>query len=126
MKRPVCLAIIGSRNYENYLAFKQCVAEACAKWDIEPARIVSGGASGVDAMAATWAKKNNIPLTVYAPEQEGGPMQLSDDEGDADDPVVRPPLSRKAFLECNQKIVDDADYIIAFPANAGSGTQHAL
>lgn len=122
-QRPVCLAIIGSRSYDNYLAFKQHVAEACAIWDIVPTSVVSGGATGVDTLAAMWAEKHNLPMKVHAPAT---PMLLEDDDGDADDPVIRTPQTRQAFLERNRKIIEDADYVIAFPSGTGSGTQHAM
>ncbi len=80
------LAVIGSRNLTN----------------IEPDRyisekvneIVSGGAKGVDACAAEYAKRNGLKLTVFLPQY--------DLYGKAA-PIIR-----------NKQIVDYADKTIAF------------
>lgn len=60
-----CL-IVGSRGYTNYAAFKaKCDALLAGKTDIE---IVSGGASGTDAMAERYAHDHGYSLQIFPAE----------------------------------------------------------
>ena len=55
--------IIGSRGYTDYAAFKaKCDALLADKADIE---IVSGGASGTDAMAERYARELGYSLQIF-------------------------------------------------------------
>ncbi len=88
------IAVIGSRglrveNLENYLP--KNVTE-----------IVSGGARGIDTDAETFAKCNNIKITVFLPEY---------DRYGRGAPIVR-----------NKQIVDYADEVIAFWNGKSKGT----
>ena len=88
------MAVIGSRglrveNLENYLP--KNVTE-----------IVSGGARGIDTDAETFAKCNNIKMTVFLPEY---------DRYGRGAPIVR-----------NKQIVDYADEVIAFWDGKSKGT----
>lgn len=57
-----CL-IVGSRGYTDYASFKaKCDALLAGKTDIE---IVSGGASGTDAMAERYARELGYPLQIF-------------------------------------------------------------
>ena len=68
--------------------------------------IVSGGAVGVDACAAEYAKKNGIKLTVFLPQYER--------------------YGRAAPVMRNKEIVDYADRIIAFWNGRSKGTQSVI
>ena len=60
-----CL-IVGSRGYTDYDAFKaKCDALLADKTDIE---IVSGGASGTDAMAERYARELGYSLQIFPAE----------------------------------------------------------
>lgn len=60
-----CL-IVGSRGYTDYASFKsKCDALLAGKTDIE---IVSGGASGTDAMAGRYAHEHGYSLQVFPAE----------------------------------------------------------
>lgn len=60
-----CL-IVGSRGYTDYAAFKaKCDALLAGKTDIE---IVSGGASGTDAMAERYAHDHGYSLQIFPAE----------------------------------------------------------
>lgn len=60
-----CL-IVGSRGYTNYAAFEaKCDALLAGKTDIE---IVSGGASGTDAMAERYANDHGYSLQIFPAE----------------------------------------------------------
>lgn len=59
-----CL-IVGSRDYTDYASFKaKCDALLADKTDIE---IVSGGASGTDALAERYAHEHGYSLQVSQP-----------------------------------------------------------
>lgn len=88
------IAIIGSRglhvgDLENYLS--ENVTE-----------IVSGGAKGIDKDAETYAKANNIKMTVFLPQY---------DRYGRGAPIVR-----------NKQIVDYADRVVAFWDGMSRGT----
>lgn len=59
-----CL-IVGSRGYTDYASFKaKCDALLADKIDIE---IVSGGASGTDALAKRYAHEHGFPFRFFQP-----------------------------------------------------------
>lgn len=88
------IAIIGSRglhvsDLENYLPKNLT-------------EIVSGGAKGIDKDAETYAKANNIKMTVFLPQYER--------------------YGRGAPIVRNKQIVDYADEVIAFWDGKSKGT----
>lgn len=87
------IAIIGSRSITD--------ANIC-KYVSRGDEIVSGGAVGIDTLAAEYAKINGLKLTVFLPEYEKYGRAA---------PVVR-----------NKQIVDYADKIIAFWNGSSRGT----
>ena len=56
------VAVVGSRGV------KSCAALARRLAELEPAEVVSGGATGVDALAAGWARAHGVPLTELRPD----------------------------------------------------------
>ena len=92
------LAIIGSRNadvpnLETYLP--EGVTE-----------IVSGGARGVDTIAATYAKENGITLTEFLPDYQR--------------------YKRGAPLKRNEQIAEYADRVLAFWDGTSRGTLYTI
>ena len=55
------VAVVGSRGVKSCAALVRRLAE------LEPAEVVSGGAAGVDALAANWARAHEVPLTELRP-----------------------------------------------------------
>ena len=47
---------------------RSCAALARRLTELEPAEVVSGGAAGVDALAAAWARAHGVPLTELRPD----------------------------------------------------------
>ena len=88
------IAVIRSRSLTNII-LDQYVTE-----DTE--EIVSGGAVGVDACAAEYAKRKGIKLTEFLPEYQR--------------------YGRGAPIVRNKKIVDYADKIIVFWNGSSKGT----
>jgi len=59
------LAVVGSRNFNNYDLLKKYLDKIHS---IEPITcIVSGGAKGADILGERWAKENNIQTEIYYP-----------------------------------------------------------
>ena len=87
------IAVVGSRNI---------TVTDIGRYISDGEEIVSGGAVGVDACAADYAKTNGVKLTVFLPEYER--------------------YGRAAPIVRNKKIVDYADKIIAFWNGSSKGT----
>ena len=88
------LAVIGSRNLTDI------VLDGYISEDVD--EIVSGGAVGVDRLAAEYAKAKNLKLTEFLPRYER--------------------YGRAAPIVRNKEIVDYADSIIAFWDGISKGT----
>ena len=87
------IAVIGSRSIK---------VEDIGRYISDGQELVSGGAVGVDACAAEYAKENGIKLTVFLPQYEK--------------------YGRAAPIMRNKEIVDYADKIIAFWDGSSKGT----
>lgn len=99
-------AVIGSRTMDDRdYVFSQldAVREQLGEG---PARIVSGGARGADALAVAYACFHNIPYTEYLPRYDL--------------------LGKGAPLVRNREIIDDCDLVVAFPNSDSRGTFHAI
>ncbi len=100
------LAIVGSRSFFNYDAFKETLEDYLSENKIFPTLVISGGAGGVDSLAALWAKEMSIPITVYKADwnkhgKAAGPLR-------------------------NTTIVDSADKVVAFWDGISRGTQDSI
>lgn len=56
------VAVVGSRDV------KSCAALARRLGELAPVKVVSGGAKGVDALAANWARTHGVPLVELRPD----------------------------------------------------------
>lgn len=88
------LAIIGSRTICN-INIADYIME-------RPTEIISGGAKGIDTLAAKYAKENNIPITEFLPDYAKYGKAA---------PIVR-----------NQLIINNSDKVIAFWNGKSRGT----
>jgi hypothetical protein len=105
------VAIIGSRQRHDRDAVEACVAALP-----DETVVVSGGCNGVDCWAAEAARARGLAITEYRAELAGVRCY-----GEA--------ASR--YHARNQRIVDDCDRLIAFPASGrplgrGGGTEDAI
>ena len=92
------VAIIGSRN----LKIENLEKYLPRKTD----EIVSGGASGIDACAARWAKEHSLTLTEFLPQYEK--------------------YGRAAPILRNRQIAEYADCAIAFWDGRSRGTKYTV
>ena len=60
--KNMIVAVVGSRGVKSCAALTRRLAE------LSPAEVVSGGAAGVDALAATWARTHGVSLTELRPD----------------------------------------------------------
>lgn len=103
-KVEVKVAIVGSRDYDNYSEFKSYV-DAFRK-HIQVDMIISGGAIGVDYMAYRYAVENGITFVCHPPKPEDGyPAK---------------------FFRRNLRIVNSSETVLAFPKGKSSGTRHTI
>lgn len=100
------VAIIGSRRWSDFDAFCEALPDLA-----EYGRIVSGGAAGVDTMACMIAGVLKIPCVEFRPRVSAGANHAQ---------------FTKAAHERNQRIVDAADAMIAFPGPRSRGTWDAI
>lgn len=94
------LAIVGSREFENYDILCAEVAKIQKKQKID--LIVSGGAKGADSLAKKYAALNRIPLMEFLPDYER--------------------CGRYAPLQRNTLIVQNANCVLAFVSASSKGT----
>ncbi len=98
------VAIVGSREYNNYTEFKQYLD--AFRNHIQIDMIISGGAKGVDKMAYDYAVESGITFVCHPPKPEDG--------------------FPRAYFRRNLRIVEQADCVIAFPKGKSAGTRHSI
>lgn len=98
--KPINLAVVGSRDFNDYSYMKEVL-----QWfDIK--RIISGGAKGADHLAEKYAAEHGLPITVFPAEWER--------------------FGKSAGYKRNMKIVEAADEIAAFWDGQSKGTKHTI
>lgn len=109
IQTKVNIAIVGSRTFTDFVQCEFEIENALAEWGLTTKninRIVSGGAQGADTLADMYARKNNIAITVYSPDWKA--------------------FGKAAGIMRNTDIVNDCEYVIAFPSRKGKGTQDTI
>lgn len=92
------VAIIGSRGVKT-IEIEKYLPDDCDE-------IVSGGAAGVDACAAAYARERGIKLTEFLPQYAR--------------------YGRAAPIVRNKEIVDYAEYVLAFWDGSSAGTKSVI
>jgi len=98
------LAIIGTRSFTNYEAFVREVERILSERNLTPSVVVSGGAKGADALAERYATEKNLLMEIYKPDWK----------------------HKGSGKERNKRIVENADFMIAFWDFESRGTQHTI
>lgn len=99
------LAIVGSREWTNYEKFTEEMTEFVSRCG-KPRMVISGGARGVDTMAAKWATEQSIELVIFKPNYEV--------------------YGKKAPLVRNTAIAAGCERMVAFPHPNSGGTWDAI
>jgi len=99
------LAIIGSRNFNNYTYAKKEILNIIKNNKIPITKIISGGASGADKIAEIFASNFNIPIEVIVPNWDKG---------------------KQAGVVRNTDIINKSDYVIAFWDGKSKGTLDSI
>ena len=68
--------------------------------------VISGGASGADTLAETWANDNGVPTKIFLPDLER--------------------YAKGAYRVRNEQIAKECDMMIAFWDGASKGTQYTI
>ncbi len=92
------LAVVGSRNITK-IAIDEYIPEGVTE-------IVSGGARGIDSLAAEYARRKGLTLTEFLPDYNS--------------------FGRAAPVRRNAEIADYADFGIAFWDGKSKGTEHTI
>ena len=100
------VAVIGSRNFDDYELLKNYLDERFDKIKY----IVSGGASGGDELGRKYAEERGLPVIIFYP-------RWRDKNGI---------FSRAAGFIRNQEIIKNCDVVIAFWDKVSKGTANSL
>jgi predicted Rossmann fold nucleotide-binding protein DprA/Smf involved in DNA uptake len=98
------VAVVGGRDFDNYCYLKDVLDRYREKHGIS--FIVSGGATGADTFAESYARTNEISFTVFVAKWSK--------------------YGKRAGPRRNLKIAECADVMIAFPTKASKGTWNAV
>ena len=99
------VAITGTRKFKDFNRF-------CKELNaFSPSALVSGGARGTDTLAEQYAKKYNIPITVFLPRFKT-------------DPNIK--YHPGWYAVRNRSIVNAADIVIAFWDGNSKGTLQTI
>jgi hypothetical protein len=105
-----CLAIVGSRDYQNYVQLSKEVDEFIKlienKYNTKIKTIASGGAKGCDQLAEQYAKERKLECLVFHAKWSK--------------------YGRSAGPRRNSRIVNNSDYMMAFPSSKSIGTYDSI
>jgi len=96
------LAIIGSRDFNNY----ELLCEELESYKDKITEVVSGGAKGADSLGERWANENEIPTQIFLPDWNKH--------------------GKGAGLIRNHDIIKNSDVVVAFWDGKSTGTKQAL
>lgn len=100
------VAIVGSRNFNNYKTFIEFMNTTITENNIDIDLIISGGARGADSFGYNYAVSKGIPTKIYKPEWDK--------------------YGKAAGFIRNKYIIDDCDICIAFWDGVSHGTKHDI
>lgn len=99
------LAVVGSRNFNNYDLLVRCIEYVKTPFD-DCFEIISGGADGADKLAKKYAENWRLQYTEF--------------------PADWDKLGKSAGFVRNQQIVDACDVVMAFWDGKSKGTQDTI
>jgi len=110
MEIPVNIAVIGSRNFDDYEFVENIVsaviADLAEQTNSDKITIVSGGAKGTDLLAERFAKQHSFPMLIFRPDYKS--------------------FGKAAPIRRNREILEHSDMVIAFWDGASKGTRYMI
>jgi len=100
------LAVVGSRTFSDYTFLGQVIDRLSIEKGLCISTIVSGGARGVDSMAAIYAREHDIELLEFLPNYKK--------------------YGRRAPLLRNEEIISSSDVVLALWDGKSRGTSHSI
>ncbi|MGQ9805623.1 MAG: SLOG family protein [Chlorobiales bacterium] len=97
-------ALLHSRSFTNYDALEREVSRILSEKCLTPTVIVSGGAKGADALAEEFVNRHALALEIHKPVW----------------------THKGAGKERNKRIVENADFMIAFWDFKSGGAKHTI
>jgi hypothetical protein len=96
------VAIIGSRNFNNY----ELVVDTLKEYENNITLIVSGGAKGADTLGERWAKEKNKEVLIFHPDWNK--------------------YGKSAGIIRNKDIIENSDIVFAFWDGISKGTKNSI
>ncbi len=93
-----------TRMFNNYDTFVREVERILSERNLTPSVIVAGGAKSADTLAERYATEKQVPRKIYKPDWK----------------------HKSAGKERNKRIVENADFMIAFWNLESKDTQHTI
>lgn len=110
MEIPVNIAVIGSRNFDDYEFVENIVSavitDLAEQTNSDKITIVSGGAKGTDLLAERFAKQHSFPMLIFRPDYKS--------------------FGKAAPIRRNREILEHSDMVIAFWDGASKGTRYMI
>jgi len=100
------LAVVGSRSFSDYQLLSDCIDRLIQEKGLSIDTIVSGGAIGVDSLAADYAREHGLQIVVFLPEYTKYGKRA---------PIIR-----------NRDIIFGADFVLAIWDGVSHGTKNAI
>lgn len=100
------VAIVGSRDFNDYEAAEKYIDEVCQDDFISIGKVISGGAKGADSIAEEYARRHGIETMIFKPDWEK--------------------YGKSAGFRRNVDIIDACDICIAFWDGKSKGTKHDI
>lgn len=122
MKKEIKLAIIGSRDFDNYNIVKHLLLFIYSHSPYKISEIVSGGAKGVDTLAEKYANENDIPIKIFLPEWDN----ISNPNAVIKVNSYGKKYDATAGFKRNRLIIERADFVIAIWNGRSRGTKNSI
>ncbi len=100
------IAVVGSRNFNDYELLKSSVEEFVVEKTPEHITVISGGAKGADSLAEKLASEKNYDTLIFNPDYKK--------------------YGRSAPLIRNTLIIENADVVFAFWDGISRGTKDSI
>jgi len=100
------IAIVGGRDFSDYNLLSKVLDEFKENQSNQITTMISGGAKGADTLGKQWAEENNIQTLIFKAEWQiygrgAGPIR-------------------------NKKIIENADFVLAFWDGKSRGTANSI